>query len=71
MNIKSYLQEHLSKFRYSHSLRVAEEAKKIAKVYHKNEEKTYLVGLAHDIAHEYGEKENLFWIKKYNLPKDY
>lgn len=66
-DIEKYLKEHLSEFRYDHSLRVAEEAQKIAKVYHIDEEKSYLVGLAHDVAHEYTEEENLFWVKKYNL----
>ncbi len=61
-NIKKYLQKHLSEFRYSHSLRVTDEAKKIAKLYHINEEKACLVGLAHDVAHEYNEQENLFYI---------
>lgn len=70
-DIEKYLKEHLSEFRYDHSSRVAEEAQKIAKVYHIDEEKSYLVGLAHDVAHEYTEEENLFLIKKYNLPKKY
>ncbi len=70
-NIKNHLQNHLSDFRYSHSLRVAEEAKKLAPIYCINEEKAYLVGLVHDIAHEYNEKENMFWIKKYNLSNKY
>lgn len=67
-DIEIYLKKHLSEFRYTHSLRVAKEAQKIARVYHVDEKKAYLVGLAHDVAHEYNEKDNLFWIKKYNLP---
>ncbi len=70
-NIKDYLQKHLSNFRYQHSLRVAEEAKKLAQIYYIDEEKAFLVGLVHDIAHEFNEKENLLWIKKYNLPNEY
>ncbi len=70
-NIKSYLQKHLSDFRYNHSLRVAEEAKKLAQIYYVDEEEAYLVGLAHDVAHEFNEKENLLWIKKYNLSNEY
>lgn len=65
--IKNYLKNHLSEFRYSHSLRIAEEAKKIAKIYCIDEDRAYLVGLAHDVAHELNDQENLFWIKKYNL----
>lgn len=70
-DIKNYLQKHLSEFRYAHSLRVAEEAKKLARIYYVDEEKAYLVGLVHDIAHEFNEKENLLWIKKYNLSNEY
>ena len=69
--IENYLKKHLSEFRYSHSLRVAEEAKKIAKIYCEDEEKAYLVGLVHDVAHELNDEENLFWIKKYDLPNEY
>lgn len=70
-DLETYLKNDLSKFRYEHSLRVAAEAKKIAKVYHVDEEKAYLVGLVHDVAHEYNEEENLYWIKKYNLPNQF
>ncbi len=70
-NIKNYLQKHLSDFRYTHCLRVAEEAKKLAQIYNVDEEKAYLVGLVHDIAHEFSDEENLLWIKKYNLSNEY
>lgn len=70
-DIKDYLEKHLSEFRYSHSLMVAEEAKKLAKIYHLDEEKAYQVGLVHDVAHEFEKEENLFWIKKYNLSSKY
>lgn len=69
--IKNYLKKHLSDFRYSHSLRVAEEAASVAKIYNIDEEKAYLVGLVHDVAHEFTNDENLFWIKEYNLPCEY
>ena len=70
-DIKNYLQEHLSEFRYNHSTRVAEEAKKIAKIYNIDENKAYKVGLVHDVAHEFTEDEKLFYIKKYNLPNEF
>jgi len=69
--IDTYLQNHLSEFRYAHSLRVALEAKKIASIYQVDEEKAYLVGLAHDVAHEFSEQENLLWVKREQLPLKY
>lgn len=67
--IKEELKIVLSPKRYDHSLRVAEEAKALAKHYHINEEKAYLTGLIHDIAKELTEEENLYWIEKGNLSK--
>lgn len=69
--IKNYLQEHLSEFRYNHCLKVADTAQKLARIYNLDEEKAYLTGLAHDVAHEFSDEENLYWIKKYNLPDEY
>ena len=68
--IKEELKIVLSPKRYDHSLRVAEEAKALAKHYHINEEKAYLTGLIHDIAKELTEEENLYWIEKGNLSKE-
>ncbi len=68
--IKSDLKNNLSQFRYEHSLRVAEEAKKLAEHYNINAEKVYLAGLVHDIAKEFSSEENEKWIKKYKLPKE-
>lgn len=65
--IKMDLKERLSIKRYVHSLRVAEEAKKLAHLYHVNEEQAYVAGLVHDVAKEFGEEENRFWIEKYHL----
>ena len=70
-DIKNYLKEHLSEFRYNHSIRVAEEAKRIAKIYNINEDKAYKVGLVHDVAHEFTDDEELFYIKKYDLPNEF
>ena len=68
--IKAELKNSLSPKRYNHSILVAEEAKKLAKHYHINEEKAYLTGLIHDIAKELTEEENIYWIKKGKLSKD-
>lgn len=65
--IKKELKKELSPFRYNHSIRVAKEAKKLAKHYHIDKKKTYLTGLIHDIAKELTEEENMEWIKKGKL----
>lgn len=66
-NIKDDLRNKLSEYRYKHSLRVAEEAKRLAKYYGVNEENTYIAGLLHDIAKEYDYDMNKYWINKYKL----
>jgi len=67
--IKNNLKENLSEYRYIHSLNVAETAKSLAKIYGINEELAYLTGLVHDIAKEFSDEENEYYITKYNLPR--
>lgn len=68
--IKKDLKTNLSVFRYSHTIRVAEEAKNLAKHYGYDEEKAYVAALLHDIAKEFTEEENAKWIEKYQLPDE-
>lgn len=68
--IKEYLRNNLSEYRYEHSIRVAEEARKLAKYYNCNEENAYIAGLLHDIAKEYSKEENRKVIIKYKLDKN-
>lgn len=68
--IKEDVKEKISEFRYEHSIRVAEEAKKLARHYKINEEKAYLAGIIHDIAKEFSNQENEKWVEKYNMPKE-
>lgn len=65
--IKKELKKELSPYRYSHSIQVAKESKKLAIHYHTDKKKAYLAGLLHDIAKELPEEKNKFWIKKANL----
>ena len=46
---KSLLKSRLSEKRYNHSLEVAKEAKRLAKMYGADENKAYVAGLLHDI----------------------
>ena len=64
------IKEKLSPYRYDHSLRVADEAKKLAIHYHIDDNKAYIAGLLHDIAKELTEEESNKWIDNYNLPQE-
>ena len=68
--IKNDLKNNLSEYRYEHSLMVADEARKLARIYGYNEDKAYVAGLVHDIAKEFSDEENKKYIEKYNLSKD-
>lgn len=66
-DIKEYLQSNLSSFRYKHSLLVAKEATSLAHHYNLDEKKAYLTGIIHDIAKEFTDEENKYYIEKYNI----
>ena len=68
--IKEYLKDNLSEYRYNHSIRVMEEAKKLAIHYNCDVNKCMLCGLTHDIAKEYSDLKNEEIIKKYKISKD-
>ena len=68
--IKNDLKSIMSSHRYKHSIRVAEEARRLADIYHVDRNKAYLAGLLHDIAKEFSDEENMYIIDKYNLSKN-
>ncbi|MDL2310515.1 bis(5'-nucleosyl)-tetraphosphatase (symmetrical) YqeK [Peptostreptococcaceae bacterium OttesenSCG-928-C18] len=49
-NIKADLKQHMKTSRYEHTLRVVEEASKLAKIYNLNEEKVKIAAILHDCA---------------------
>lgn len=51
-NIKEFLKKRLSEKRYTHSLNVADECRKLARHYGVDEEKAYFAGLVHDVCKE-------------------
>lgn len=55
--MKKYLKEHLSQKRYTHSLNVAEECRKLALKYGEEPDKAYFAGLLHDICKELHDDE--------------
>ncbi len=70
-DVKNDLKKMLKDTRYKHSLLVADEAKKLAEIYHIDEDKCYFAGLIHDIAKNLSEEENNKLIKEYNLSEEW
>ena len=64
VKLKEDLKEILSEERYSHSLRVAEISKELARIYQVDIEKAYLAGLVHDIAKEFSSEQNIYYLNK-------
>lgn len=65
--IDSYLKKNLSNERYEHSLRVAQYAQYLAKVYDKTKKTAalaYLAGLSHDITKELSDEKQILIMKK-------
>lgn len=69
--IKKYLKDNLSEYRYEHSIMVAEEASSLARHYNLDSNKAYITGLLHDISKEFSDEENEYYIKKYNIDNKY
>ena len=67
--IKRDLKTMLSESRYQHSINVAEECRKLAKVYLFDEDKAYLAGLTHDLAKELSNEEIKQIMVQYKLPE--
>lgn len=70
--IKGKVQSALNIDRYIHTLGVAEEAKKLAKVYGDDElvKKAEYAGLLHDCAKDYPKEMKLRFCKEYHVPLD-
>ncbi|WP_053228191.1 bis(5'-nucleosyl)-tetraphosphatase (symmetrical) YqeK [Spirochaeta cellobiosiphila] len=66
--IKTYLKENLSKKRRKHSKRTAKCAKNLAIHYGISKKKSYMAGLAHDIARELDDDELFSLVRKDGLP---
>lgn len=65
--INKYLQETLSKKRYTHSVGVMKRAEELAKIYGIDEYKARLCGLAHDIAKEMTKEESFKYVEENNI----
>lgn len=64
------LKSTLTEKRFNHTVNVAEEARKLAKVYGADEERAYTAGLLHDITKEYTLEKQLKVCEKYGIILD-
>jgi predicted HD superfamily hydrolase involved in NAD metabolism len=69
--IKDDVKKHMSEYRYNHSILVAQSACSLAKYYNLDYDKAYLAGIVHDIAKEFSDDENNYYIKKYKIDNKY
>ena len=67
--VNEKVKELVKETRYEHSVLVSIEAEKLAKCYGVDSEVAKLTGLAHDIAKDFSDEENEYWITKYNLDR--
>ncbi|EJR62570.1 hypothetical protein IIO_02501 [Bacillus cereus VD115] len=58
-DIKEFLLKYNKEFTYKHSIRVANEARKIAIMFHENEEKAEIAGYLHDISAIFPNEERI------------
>ncbi|MGE7881549.1 bis(5'-nucleosyl)-tetraphosphatase (symmetrical) YqeK [Bacillus sp. NPDC094077] len=58
-DIKAFLLKYNKEFTYKHSIRVANEARKIAIMFHENEEKAEIAGFLHDISAIFPNEERI------------
>ena len=68
--IEQYIKSNLSEGRANHCIRTMEMCEKMAKIYGADIEKAKLVGIAHDIAKEFTDEENLRYIEDNNIKID-
>lgn len=68
--IEEYLKNNLSEGRANHCIRTMQMCEKMAKIYGADVEKAKLAGLAHDIAKEFTDEENLKYVEENGIEID-
>lgn len=68
LDIKERISKRINPQRYAHSLRVAEESRRLAKAWGMDEEKAYLTGLTHDVARDMSAEDFLRIAKIAGIP---
>ncbi|RWS44612.1 HD domain-containing protein [Bacillus mycoides] len=66
-DIKEFLLKYNKEFTYKHSIRVANEARKIAVMFHENEEKAAIAGYLHDISAIFPNEERIAVAEKFGI----
>ncbi len=60
-NMQDFLKKRLSPERYRHTMNVAKECRRLAKIYGENQEKAYFAGMVHDICKEDPREQQYEW----------
>ncbi len=60
-NMQAFLKKRLSNERYEHTMNVARECRRLAKLYGEDEDKAYFAGMVHDICKEDPREQQLQW----------
>ncbi len=68
---KEFLLKYDKEFTYHHSIRVANEARKIATMFHENEEKAEIAGYLHDISAIFPNEERIKVAEAVGIEKYY
>lgn len=68
--IKAYIKQNMSKYRYKHTLGVANTAKELANIYGINESNAMVAALLHDLAKESSNSEKRKFCKEHSIPLD-
>ncbi|QUG84206.1 bis(5'-nucleosyl)-tetraphosphatase (symmetrical) YqeK [Bacillus nitratireducens] len=66
-DIKAFLLKYNKEFTYKHSIRVANEARKIAKIFYEDEEKAAIAGCLHDISAIFPNEERITVAEKFGI----
>ena len=68
--IRQFAEKSVKKSRYEHSVRVAQMCARICRAYKFDEEKGYLIGIAHDICKNFSDKEMIETASRDGKPID-
>lgn len=66
-DIKAFLLKYNKEFTYKHSIRVANEARKIAKIFYEDEEKAAIAGCLHDISAIFPNEERIAVAEEFGI----
>ncbi|QWH17785.1 HD domain-containing protein [Bacillus mycoides] len=66
-DIKAFLLKYNKEFTYKHSIRVANEARKIAGIFYEDEEKAAIAGYLHDISAIFPNEERIAVAEKFGI----